>query len=50
VFCIECFQENEIGYLNYIENPNPGEIKCLIRGNPHVFLGNPLFNYTRFME
>ena len=48
-FCNENFEYRELGYLNYIENPNPLDNECLIRGNPIHDLGNPLFNYIRFM-
>ena len=48
-FCIKHFEKTDISYLNYIENPNPENVRCKIRGNPSVDNGNPLYNYTRFM-
>jgi hypothetical protein len=49
-FCVEHFGEDNISYLNYIENPNPGEKRCKIRCNPLVDMGNPLCNYSRYMD
>ena len=37
---------NNISYLNYIENPNPHDPNCAIKGDPSSHLGNPLFKYT----
>ena len=48
-FCIKYFEKTDISYLNYIENPNPENTRCKIRGNPSIDYGNPLYNYTRFM-
>lgn len=48
-FCIKYFDKNNISYLNYIENPDPENLICKIRGNPCKDNGNPLYNYTRFM-
>lgn len=48
-FCSTHFGEENISYLNYIENPNPDDDICKIRGNPSAQLGNNLYNYTRFM-
>jgi len=38
-----------ISYLNYIKNPNPNQNDCKIKGNPNNSLGNPIFNYTRYL-
>ncbi len=43
------FKLEQISYLNYIEDPHPDSKECRIRGNPSKELGNPLYNYTRFM-
>jgi len=48
-FCLEYFNVNEISYLNYLENPNPSDVRCKIRGNPSVDFGNPIYNYLRFL-
>lgn len=37
---------DNISYLNYIENPNPNDPDCAIKGDPSNRLGNPMFNYT----
>ena len=37
---------DNISYLNYIENPNPHDPNCAIKGDPSSHLGNPLFKYT----
>lgn len=47
--CIQRYGKNQISYLNYIENPNPGDDICQIRGNPDVMLGNPLYKYIKTM-
>jgi len=36
----------EISYLNYIEDPNPQDVDCAIKGDPASRLGNPMFDYT----
>ena len=48
-FCKKHFENNNISYLNYIENPKPDDVTCKIRGNPKKMKGNPLYTYTRFM-
>lgn len=48
-FSLKIFPKNKIGFLNYIEDPNPNRknSKVEIRGNPMVELGNPLYLYSR---
>ena len=49
-YCIEHFGKETISYLNYIKDPTPNNDRCKIRGNPRVELGNPLYNYTRYVK
>ncbi len=49
-FCVEKFGKDKISYLNYIQDPDPNSDICKIRGNPGRLLGNPLYNYTRYMR
>jgi hypothetical protein len=49
-FCVDKFGRGKISYLNYIQDPEPSNDICKIRGNPGVQLGNPLYNYTRYMS
>ena len=48
-FSLKVFPKYRIGYLNYIEDPNPNRknSKVEIRGNPMFDLGNPLYLYSR---
>jgi hypothetical protein len=49
-FCIVHFGKESISYLNHIEDPSPSTDICKIRGNPTVQLGNPLYNFSRYMK
>ena len=49
-YCIEHFGKETISYLNYIKDPNPTHDHSGIRGNPINELGNPLYNYTRYVK
>ncbi len=47
-FTMKVIPKDKIGYLNYIEDPNPNRktSRVEIRGNPTVDMGNPLFLYS----
>ena len=49
-YCIKHFGKEKISYLNYIKDPTPNDDRCKIRGNPNIDLGNPLYNYTRYIR
>ena len=49
-FCKIHFGKENISYMNYIEDPIRNKDICDIRGNPMVRLGNPLYNYTRYVD
>ena len=52
-FYVNHFDVEKISYLNYFTNPRSDSDKCFITGNPKPvpprFLGNELYNYTRYM-
>ncbi len=57
-YCIQHFGPKSVGFLLKIEDPNPTENWCEIRGNPkgqwdltqnkYIGKGNDIFNYLRF--
>lgn len=52
-FYVNHFDVEKISYLNYFTNPQSDSDECFITGNPKPkpprFLGNELYNYTRYM-
>ena len=49
-YCVKHFGEEQLSYLNYIEDPHPDKDRGRIKGNPSKKWGNPLYNYTRYMK
>lgn len=44
-FSLKHLKLNQIGYLNYIEDPDLKKIDCDIRGHPNSRLGNPIYTF-----
>ena len=42
-FCLQSLNLNQIGYLNYLEDPDIKKIECDVRGHPNSRMGNPLY-------
>lgn len=40
------WEDKNIGFLNYIKNPNPNNPNCAIKGDPSNQSGNPMYKYT----
>jgi len=45
LFCLKILKPNQIGYLNYIKDPDINKIDCDVRGHPNSRLGNPLYKF-----
>ena len=42
-FCLQSLNLNQIGYLNYLKDPDIKKIECDVRGHPNSRMGNPLY-------
>ena len=44
-FCLKTIKIEQIGYLNYIVDPDVKKIDCDVRGHPNSRKGNPLYKF-----